>query len=159
LTLKEGAQRERYTSFLELHYPQLLPLYGQLYGGGFEPQGAYGPQLLRRVRELCTEFGIPDRMRRPILVGDPLAGNKRIAEALFLRAYDLLVEEAQSYRQWAYRKAAWAIDEMDTDVHSIFQQQGRKGLESIRGVGKTLAREIENWLQSRDEFSALQARR
>jgi hypothetical protein len=45
---------------------------------------------------------------------------------------------------------------MDTDVHSIFRQQGTEGLESIRGVGKMLAREIEGWLQSRDEVSSLQ---
>ncbi|MGB9301127.1 MAG: radical SAM protein [Anaerolineae bacterium] len=158
LTLKEGAQRDRYTSFLELHYPQVSPLYSQLYSGGFEPRGGYGPQLLRRIREACAESGIPDRMRRPLLAGDPLAGNKRIAEMLLLRAYDLLLEEAEGYRQWAYRKAAWAIDEMDTDVHAMYQQQGRKGLESIRGVGKTLAREIEGWLQSRDEVSAREAR-
>jgi DNA polymerase/3'-5' exonuclease PolX len=98
-------------------------------------------------------------MRRPLLAGDPLAGNKRIAEMLFLRAYDLLLEEAQGYRQWAYRKAAWAIDEMDTDVHAIYQQQGRKALENVTGVGKKLAREIEGWLQSRAEFSATEARR
>jgi len=154
LTLKEGAQRERYMSFVELHYPQLSPLYGQLYGGGFEPGGGYGPELLRRVREACTKSGIPDRMSRPILAGDRLAGNKRLAEKLFLRSYDLMLEEAESYRQWAYRKAAWAIDEMDADVHAIYEQQGSTGLESIKGVGKKLAREIEGWLRSTDEVSA-----
>jgi DNA repair photolyase len=153
LTLKEGAQRGRYTSFLELHYPQLLPLYNQLYRGGFEPRGGYGPELMRRVREVCAKAGISDRIRRPILAGDPLAENKRLAEQLFLRAYDLLLEEAGSFRQWAYRKAAWAIDEMDTDVHSVYQQQGRTGLESIKGVGKKLAGEMEGWLRSWDEVS------
>jgi DNA repair photolyase len=148
LTLKQGAQRERYLGFLERHYAELLPLYSQLYGGGFEARGGYGPRLLRRVREICVEFGIPDRMKRPILAEDPLAGNKRIAERLFLRAYDLFLEEAPSCRQWAYRKAAWSIDEMEEDVQSLYRQQGKKGLKSIKGVGEGFAGQMEGWLQS-----------
>jgi DNA repair photolyase len=148
LTLKEGAQRERYMGFLKTHYPEVLTLYGQLYGKGYEAQGGYGPQLLRRVREVCLKRSIADRMRRPILADDPLAVNKRIAEQLFLRAYDLQLEEANSYRQWAYRKAAWAVDEMEEDVGVVYQEQGRKGLEGIKGIGKRLAGEIESWLQA-----------
>ncbi len=148
LTLKEGAQRQRYIGVLESHYPQVLPLYEQLYGSGFETRGSYGPQLLRRVREVCLQHGIADRMSRPVLPDDPLGLNKRIAERLFLRTYDLLLEEAESYRQWAYRKAAWAVDEMEEDVGDLYRQQGRKGLESIKGIGKGLSREIEGWLQS-----------
>ena len=157
LTLKEGAQRERYMGFLQAHYSEVLILHAQLYGRGFEPRGSYGPQVLRRVREVCLKRGIADRMRRPILAGDPLAVNKRIAEQFFLRAYDLQLEEANSYRQWAYRKAAWAVDEMEEDVAVIHREQGRKGLEGINGIGKRLAGEIERWLQptegaSREKF-------
>jgi hypothetical protein len=36
----------------------------------------------------------------------PLAANKRIAERLFLRPYDLELEQADDHRIWAYRKAA-----------------------------------------------------
>jgi DNA repair photolyase len=148
LTLKEGAQRQRYIGVLESHYPQVLPLYEQLYSSGFGTRGSYGPQLLRRVREVCLQRGIADRMSRPVLPDDPLGLNKSIAERLFLRTYDLFLEEARSYRQWAYRKAAWAVDEMEEDVGAIYREQGRKGLESIKGVGKRLSREIEDWLQS-----------
>jgi len=148
LTLKEGVQRDRYMAFLNLYYPEAVTLYDRLYGDGFETRGSYGPQLLRRVREICAQHDIPDRMRRPIVPADPLARNKRIAEKLFLRAYDLSLEEASSYRLWAYRKAAWAIDEMEEDMESIYRLEGAKGLRSIKGVGKSLAREIEGWLQA-----------
>ncbi len=147
LTLKEGVQRDRYMAFLELHYPHEVELYERLYGDSFETRGSYGPQLLRRVREICVQHDIPDRMARPILPGDPLAINKRIGEKLFLRAYDLTLEEASSYRLWAYRKAAWAIEEMEEDIDSIYRREGVRGLQSIKGVGKSLAREIEGWLQ------------
>jgi DNA repair photolyase len=149
LTVKEGTQRDRYVTFLKQHYPQTIPLYDRLYGAGFEPQGDYYPQLLRRVREICARHDIPDRMARPILPGDTLAMNKRLAEKLFLRAYDLTLEEASSYRQWAYRKAAWAIDEMEENVASIYHKDGVKGLQSIKGVGKSLSKEIEGWLLAR----------
>lgn len=148
LTLKEGAQRERYMGFLEAHYPEVVTLYAQLYGKGFEARGSYGPQLLRRVREVCLKRSIADRMRRPILADDPLATNKRIAEQLFLRAYDLQLEGANRYRQWAYRKAAWAVDEMGEDVGAVYREQGTKGLEGIKGIGRKLAGEIESWLQA-----------
>jgi DNA repair photolyase len=148
LTLKEGVQRERYMSFLAKHYPQTISLYDRLYGRGYETQGDYAPMLLRRAREICTRHGIADRMSRPVLPGDPLAVNKRIAERLFLRAYDLFLEQAANYRQWAYRKAAWAIDEMEDDVEDLYRRGGRKGLQSIKGVGKSLALEIEEWLRS-----------
>ena len=36
----------------------------------------------------------------------PLAASKRIAERLFLKTYDLELEETKSYHIWAYRKAA-----------------------------------------------------
>jgi DNA repair photolyase len=149
LTLKEGVQRDRYLAFLKLHYPQAMALYEHLYGAGFEPQGNYYPQLLRRVREICARHDIPDRMVRPILPADPLATNKRIAEELFLRAYDLTLEQASSYRLWAYRKAAWAIDEMEEDIESIYREHGAQGLQGIKGVGKSLSEEIERWLLAR----------
>lgn len=153
LTLKEGAQRERYMGFLEQHYPQTLPLYHRLYGGGYDTRGEYAPLLLRRVREICSRHGIADRMSRPVLRDDPLAVNKRIAEQLFLRAYDLFLDQAATYRQWAYRKAAWALDEMEEDVAELYRREGRKGLQSIKGIGKKLAAEIEGWLRSAAEDS------
>jgi DNA repair photolyase len=148
LTLKEGAQRARYMGFLEQHYPEVVSLYHQLYGGGYETRGDYAPLLLRRAREICTRHGIADRMSRPVLADDPLAVNKRIAEKLFLRAYDLFLEQAAGYRQWAYRKAAWAIDEMEDDLENLYRREGRKGLQSIKGIGTRLATEVEGWLRS-----------
>jgi hypothetical protein len=67
------------------------------------------------LRELCARHGLLDRMPRYVAPG-PLAANKRIAERLFLRTYDLELEEAQDYSIWAYRKAAWAVDEWPESI-------------------------------------------
>jgi DNA polymerase/3'-5' exonuclease PolX len=51
----------------------------------------------------------------------------------------------------AYRKAAWAIEDLEQEVGLIYRQLGRKGLEGIENVGPRLAAVIEALL---DELSA-----
>ncbi len=77
----------------------------------------------------------------------PLAVNKRIAERLFLKAYDLELEQAKQYRIWAYRKAAWAVDEWTESVAEIYDAGGESGLRELPGIGKRLAGEIAGWLE------------
>jgi len=57
------------------------------------------------IRELCARRGLMDRMPRYIPSG-PLAANKRIAELLFLKSYDLELEGAQEYRIWTSARRA-----------------------------------------------------
>jgi DNA polymerase/3'-5' exonuclease PolX len=47
---------------------------------------------------------------------------------------------------WAYRKAAWAIEDTEQDLGLIYQAMGRKGLESIENVGPRLAEVVEDLL-------------
>jgi DNA polymerase/3'-5' exonuclease PolX len=56
------------------------------------------------------------------------------------------LENVPDQRIWAYRKAAWAIEDLDVDVGLIHQQIGRKGLESIPNVGSRLAEVIVDML-------------
>ncbi len=72
--------------------------------------------------------------------------NKRIAERLFLKAYDLELEQAKQYRIWAYRKAAWTVDEWAESVAEICDAGGESGLRELPGIGKSLAGEIAKWL-------------
>jgi hypothetical protein len=130
-------------------YPQKTPFYEQLY-----PQGSYGPphsywgRLGQKVAELGQKYGISDRMPRPIIPGEKLAVNKRIAEQLANKAYRLELAGESSYRIWADRKAAWALDDLDQDVRLIYERMGVKGLESILSIGKKLAREVEQQIRS-----------
>lgn len=93
------------------------------------------------MRELCERHGLKDRMPRYIGAG-PRAINKRIAEKLFLKTYDLELEQAPAYRIWAYRKAAWTIDEWPESVAEIYRAHGEAGLQKLPGIGKELAAEI-----------------
>jgi hypothetical protein len=96
-----------------------------------------------RVRELCEQHGIAYRVPRPVIPGEKRALNKRVVETLARRLYDLEIENAPSSRQWAYRKAAWAIEDLEQELGLLHRTMGRKGLESIPGVGPEMAKEIE----------------
>jgi DNA repair photolyase len=111
----------------------------------WSPQ-AYIARVALMVRELCARHGLKDRMPRYIAPG-PLATNKRIAEQLALKTYDLELEEAKTYRVWAYRKAGWVVDEHPVSVAEIYRERGEEGLRDLPGIGKNLSRVIAKWLK------------
>jgi len=145
LTLADQ-QRDYFFGVLRDRFPDLLPLYERLY-----PAGSYGPvrsgdphAIGRRIRELCQRYGILDRMPRPIIPEDKRALNKRIVEALANQCYWMELDNAPGQRVWAYRKAAWAIEDLGQDVGLLYRQMGRKGLENIQNVGPGLAEVVED---------------
>ena len=92
-------------------------------------------------------------MPRPIIPGDKRALNKRVVEALANRVYDMELNGEPWQRVWAYRKAAWAIEDLEQDVGLVYRQMGRKGLESIENVGPRLAGVVEEMLKEWIDFS------
>jgi DNA polymerase/3'-5' exonuclease PolX len=77
----------------------------------------------------------------------PLAVNKSIAERLFLRTYDVELQMGNTYRVWAYRKAAWTVDELAESIADIYAARGEEGLRAMPSVGKSIAAEIAGWLE------------
>ena len=112
----------------------------------YGPPQDYNSRLGLLVRELCDRHGLLDRMPRYIAPG-PSAINKRIAERLFLRTYDLELEMGNQYHIWAYRKAAWAVDECKESIANIFQSDGESGLQKLPGIGKSISTQIGTWLK------------
>lgn len=148
LTLADQ-QRDHFSRVLRDRFLELLPPYRRLY-----PPDSYGavhagdPHAIgRHVRELCRRYGIQDRMPRPIIPGDQRALDKHIVEALANQVYAMELERAPGQRIWAYRKAAWAIEDLEQDVGLIYGQLGRKGLESIENVGPQIAGVLEAFIQ------------
>jgi hypothetical protein len=111
----------------------------------YGPPPAYNARIGKLVRTLCSRYGLLDRMPRYIPSG-PLAINKQVAEKLFLRTYDLELEQASGYQIWAYRKAAWTVDECETSIKAIYQEQGEVGLRALPAIGKGIAQQIAVWL-------------
>jgi len=147
----DGVQAKRSLAAACRLDPALEPRWREFYvwdvGGkpSYSPPGAYNARLGLLIRELCARHGILDRMPRYIAPG-PLAVNKRIAERLFLKTYDLELEQAKEYRLWAYRKAAWTVDELDESIGDIYATKGEAGLQALPGIGKSIAAQIAKWL-------------
>ncbi len=51
------------------------------------------------------------------------------------------------HRIWTYRKAAWAVDELDNSLEQTYTAQGMEGLLAMPSIGKQLAGEIETMLK------------
>jgi len=81
-------------------------------------------------------------MPRPILPSEELAVNKGIAERLFLRAYAMELEGEAEHRIWAYRKAAWTVDELDESLAAIYEREGLRGLTALPHIGIRMAEVI-----------------
>jgi DNA repair photolyase len=150
----DGVQACRTSEAFHQLDPALVPRVRKRYGwqpGGkpnYSPPKAYNARLGLLIRALCQRHGLLDRMPRYIAPG-PLAINKRVAERLFLRTYDLELEQAQDYRIWAYRKAAWTVDEWPESVAVIYKARGKMGLRELPNLGKSIVGRIAHWL--RDE--------
>lgn len=143
LTLADQ-QKDYFLNMLSEKFPDLLSLYQRLY-----PPASYGARdyarhkTACRIRELCVKYGISDRVPRPIIPGDKHALNKRIVERLANSAYEMEILNDPKQRVWAYRKAAWAVEDLEQDVRLIYQTMGLKGLQNIPDVGPLLGSTIE----------------
>jgi DNA repair photolyase len=148
----DGIQAER-TLLAARRFDRALPdqmrqLYRWRSGGkpNYSPPQAYSSKLGLLVRELCTAHNISDRIPRYIAPGQ-LAINKKIAERLFLKTYDLELVQADSYRLWAYRKAAWMVDAMPESIADVYRAQGEAGLLALPDIGESLVKQIVAWLE------------
>jgi DNA repair photolyase len=147
----EGPQAERTLQALERLDPAQVAGWRTLYRWepgtwpDYGPPRSYAARLGHTVRELCAKHGLADRMPRYIPAG-PLGINKRLAERLFLRTYDLELEQAANYRIWAYRKAAWTVDDWPEGLDQLYAQGGREALAGLPEVGPALAEELAGWI-------------
>lgn len=73
--------------------------------------------------------------------------NQEIAQILF-EIGDLLDLQEVPFKPEAYKKAAIAIDLLEEDIDLIYQKDGIKGLEKIKGVGKSIALSVEEYLKT-----------
>ena len=142
LTLADQ-QRDWLMRYLAERMPDLHSAYQRLY-----PPGSYGPagdwwlDTACRVHELCVKYGIQDRMPRPIIPGEKRELNKKVVEVLAAKVHTLELDRQPQQLLWAYRKAAWAVEDLEQDISLVYSRMGQRGLQSIRGISQALAAEI-----------------
>ena len=141
-------QRDYFLGVLDERLPDLAARYRALYAvGSYGPTRSDWRPVALRLKELCGQYGISDRMTRPIIPGDKRALNKRIVESLANECYEMELRGESQQRVWAYRKAAWTIEDTPQDLGLIYRTMGRKGLESIENVGPRMAEVVEGLIK------------
>ncbi|MDD4625142.1 MAG: hypothetical protein WCX23_01345 [Candidatus Paceibacterota bacterium] len=73
--------------------------------------------------------------------------NREIAKTLDRIAYLLDLKGGNSFKINAYRGAARSLERLDKDVKEIYKDEGKKGLEKISGIGKSIAEKVEEYLK------------
>ncbi len=139
-------QREWFFEALRRYDPKLLEKYELLYENNtaYAPHPHYIANLGRRVERLCQEYGLSDRIPRPIPPDHPLAFNLRVAEILYDRAYRLTLKGITGFREFALRKAGRIVDAQSKNLLEVLEKEGRAGLRAIHGIGPKLSVEIES---------------
>ena len=127
---------------LSAYDSNLIPKYDELYSN---PK--LMTQELARIHKVllgnCQKQGLTPYIPRPITIyPKEQQTNRRIAAKFYLEARELQLSGADNFRVWAYRKAAWALDDLDRNVEDIYHEKGLEGLKTISGVGESLAKKI-----------------
>jgi DNA repair photolyase len=154
LTLADQ-QRDYYLQVINQHFPDLSDRYRKNY-----PAGSYGPSETWshcrevRIHEWCEKYSISDRMPRPIIPGDKRELNKRIVEVFAIEEHLLGLNKAPEQQIWNYRKAAWAIEDLEQDIGLVYRLMGIKGIASIPAVGPVMAKRIEQLILSLNQSTS-----
>lgn len=69
--------------------------------------------------------------------------NDAIADQLRRHASELSRGGDNLYRVRAFRQAAFTVLTLNRPVHEILEKQGRRGLEAVPGIGRSLAEVID----------------
>jgi len=141
LTLEDNV-KIRYMKLIQDHFPILAEKYDELYSSK-DMLRRYAAAVGKKIAALCKKYGVADRIPRYI-PDSRFKRNKEISAALFDRAYRLELELESPHKIWVYRKAAWAIEELEENIEELYRS-GR--LEQVPSFGKTLAAEIEKMLE------------
>lgn len=73
--------------------------------------------------------------------------NKKIAKILY-QIEELLKIKGVLYRPQAYHRAAKSLQSWPEDISLSYQKEGREGIEKIPGIGKSIAKKIEEYLKN-----------
>jgi len=73
--------------------------------------------------------------------------NQQLAQIFYEIAEFLKMEEV-AFKPYAYQKAAAILENLEKDIEEVYDEGGIKALEEISGIGKSIARKIEEFLKT-----------
>jgi len=72
--------------------------------------------------------------------------NKKIAK-IFYEIADLLEIKGVAFKPAAYRKAAKSLENLATDISTIYKEKRMRAIKEIPGIGESIAKKIEEYLK------------
>ena len=102
------------------------------------------------IAKYCEKHKLTPYIPRPMQIyPKELQINRKLAEKFYFEARELQFSSQGGYREWAYRKAAWSLDDLGESVEEIFQERGINGIMKIKGIGKRLAKQVQEFLKKK----------
>ncbi|MEM2897383.1 MAG: hypothetical protein QXG01_07455 [Candidatus Bathyarchaeia archaeon] len=146
LTLR-GYCKTHFYRALKKYNPGLIKKYDELYGS-LKLLSEYTAGVHEKVLKYCKKYDLTPYIPRHVdFYPKELKLNKKIAEKFYLEARELQMSGQGGYKEWAYRKAAWAMDDLKESIEKIYRDEGIDGVIQIEGIGKKLANRIEEFLR------------
>lgn len=144
-----GYTKTHFYKALKKYDPGLLEKYDKLYADD-KAFSKHQADMHQKVIEYCQKYELSTTIPRPVnFYPEELQVNKRIAEKFYLEARELNLSGQRSYREWTYRKVAWALDDLTDGLSEIYRDKGVAGILEIKGIGKSLATQIEKFLEGK----------
>jgi DNA repair photolyase len=137
-------QAKRFYEILNRYYPELVERYKTLYRHGYEPHDKYLAELFPKVRSLCRKYDMQNYIPRYI-PDIELKKNIETSTMLSLISYFLSLGGESRYKIQAFNKLAQTIENMDENIEKIYRT-GKLG--AIKGIGKTTAKLVEEFLET-----------
>jgi DNA repair photolyase len=117
LALLPGQKSPFYTS-LEKFNPELVNKYQKLYGKKDIPKNNHWANIGKLIKNACLKNGLDYRIKR-FIPESTLKINKQISTKMFLKIYEMELEEKNSKKIWNWRRATWEIDELTSPITKI----------------------------------------
>lgn len=134
---------------LEKYNPDLVLKYRQLYKNE-KSFMEYNYKVHQLVLKYCEKYNIKNYIERDVsYYPKDLQINKKIAIPFHFKARQLQLESGQKYKEWAYRKAAWSLEELEEGIDIIYKREGLNGILKIKGIGQSLASVIVKNLENK----------
>jgi len=141
LTL-EGYTKKYFYNTLKKYDSKLIDKYIKLFDDQRKME-SHRIDTHKCVRKYCHKYGLLNYIPRPVsYYPQKIRLNKKIAGIFYVKARENQLSKGPKYREWAYRKAAWSLDELTDSVCDIYKQYGFEGIMEINNIGQEIGEQI-----------------
>ncbi len=138
-----GYVKKHYYKALEKYDKNLIQKYDELFSDDKKFNELY-IKVHELVLKYCKEYELESFIPRYVdYFPKELRLNKNIAADLFTQSREIWLAGGNKYREWAYRKAAIAMENLEEDVLDIYKKEGLNGLVKIKNIGDRMSRRVE----------------